>query len=57
MAKDHLNSPIVGIAATSDGQGYWLVAADGGIFAFGDGHFYGTATSAKRAGRVVGLAA
>ena len=28
--------PIVGMAATPSGQGYWLVAADGGIFAFGD---------------------
>ena len=28
----HLNQPIVGMAATPDGQGYWLVASDGGIF-------------------------
>jgi len=26
----HLNSPIVGIAATPDGTGYWLVGADAG---------------------------
>ena len=32
----HLNQPIVGMAATPDGGGYWLVAADGGIFSFGD---------------------
>ena len=31
-----LNKPIVGMAATPDGQGYWLVASDGGVFAFGD---------------------
>ncbi len=37
-----LNAPIVGIAATSDGQGYWLVASDGGIFTFGDAQFHGT---------------
>ena len=30
------------MAATPDGQGYWLVASDGGIFAFGDAHFYGS---------------
>ena len=24
------------------GHGYWLVAADGGIFTFGDAHFYGS---------------
>src|SRR3954466_6714133 len=35
-----LNSPIVGMASTASGKGYWLVAADGGIFAFGDARFY-----------------
>ena len=34
-----LNAPIVGIAATPDGRGYWLVAADGGVFTFGDAAF------------------
>ena len=37
-----LNKPIVGIAATPDGGGYWLVASDGGIFSFGDATFYGS---------------
>ena len=37
----HLNQPIVGMAATPDGQGYWLVASDGGVFAFGDAGFHG----------------
>ena len=31
-----LNKPIVGMAATPDGGGYWLVGSDGGIFAYGD---------------------
>jgi TM2 domain-containing membrane protein YozV len=30
------------MAATPDGRGYWLVAADGGVFAFGDAQFYGS---------------
>jgi hypothetical protein len=30
------------MAATPDGGGYWLVAADGGIFAFGDAGFHGS---------------
>ena len=30
-----MNKPIVGMAATPDGGGYWLVASDGGEFAFG----------------------
>ncbi len=29
-ARSRLNQPIVGMAATPDGHGYWLVAADGG---------------------------
>jgi hypothetical protein len=37
----HLAAPIVGIAPTPDGQGYWLVGADGGVFNFGDASFYG----------------
>ena len=39
----HLNAPIVGMAATSDGKGYWLVASDGGVFAYGDAAFAGLA--------------
>ena len=34
--------PIVGVAATPDEHGYWLVGADGGIFAFGDAAFHGS---------------
>jgi hypothetical protein len=37
------DAPIVGISATPDGKGYWLVGADGGVFAFGDAGFYGSA--------------
>jgi len=29
-----LNKPIVGMAPTRTGRGYWLVASDGGVFAF-----------------------
>jgi hypothetical protein len=32
----------VGMAATPTGKGYWLVAADGGIFTFGDAVFAGS---------------
>src|SRR5258708_2207071 len=37
-----LNAPIVGIAATHTGKGYWLLASDGGIFSYGNAHFYGS---------------
>jgi len=40
-----LSAPIVGIAATPDGQGYWLVGADGGVFNFGDASYYGNTYS------------
>jgi len=52
-----LNRPVVGMAATPSGNGYWLVASDGGIFAFGDAGFYGS-TGAQSLNRpVVGMAA
>ncbi len=41
----HLNRPIVGMAATLSGHGYWLVASDGGIFSYGDAQFYGSTGS------------
>jgi hypothetical protein len=66
----HLNAPVVGIAAApvypfsgvsststprSD-QGYWLVAADGGVFTFGDAPFYGSAADLHLTAAVVGIA-
>jgi hypothetical protein len=35
-------APIVGIQATRDQGGYYLVGADGGVFSFGDAKFYGS---------------
>jgi hypothetical protein len=37
-----LNAPIVGITPSHDGRGYFLVAADGGVFTFGDAKFEGS---------------
>ena len=37
-----LNAPIVGIVPSYDGRGYFLVANDGGVFAFGDAKFEGS---------------
>jgi hypothetical protein len=37
-----LNAPIVGMVPSSDGNGYFMVASDGGVFAFGDAHFAGS---------------
>jgi hypothetical protein len=45
------------MAATADGGGYWLVAADGGIFAFGDATFAGSHGGSPLNAPVVGMAA
>jgi hypothetical protein len=37
-----LNKPIVGMAPTADGKGYWLSASDGGLFSFGQAPFLGS---------------
>jgi Bacterial Ig-like domain (group 3) len=37
-----LAAPIVGIVPSHDGGGYFMVASDGGVFAFGDAHFAGS---------------
>ena len=41
-ASRKLNAPIVGIVPSADGGGYFLVASDGGVFAFGDAKFEGS---------------
>ena len=37
-----LNAPIVGMVPTFTGHGYFMVASDGGVFAFGDAKFEGS---------------
>ncbi|HEX2736825.1 MAG TPA: hypothetical protein VHP57_01685, partial [Acidimicrobiia bacterium] len=37
----HLNAPVRGLVPAADGSGYWLVASDGGVFAF-DAPFRGS---------------
>ena len=45
------------MAPTADGGGYWLVASDGGIFAFGDALFYGSTGAIHLNARIVAMAA
>jgi Peptidase family M23 len=47
--------PVLGMAPTHSGQGYWLVASDGGIFTFGDARFYGSLGGAPRQHPIVGM--
>src|SRR5262249_48456778 len=50
-----LAKPVVGMAATPDGKGYWLVASDGGIFTFGDARFYGSTGAVRLAQPVIAM--
>ena len=44
------------MTATPGGGGYWFVAADGGVFAFGDAKFYGSMGGQPLDQPVVGMA-
>jgi len=52
----HLAEPVVGIASTFDGDGYRLVATDGGVFTFGNAQFYGSTGSLHLNRPIVGMA-
>ncbi len=52
-----LATPVVGMARTPDGSGYWEVASDGGIFSFGDAQFFGSMGGKALAQPVTGMAA
>jgi N-acetylmuramoyl-L-alanine amidase len=51
------NAPVVGMAATHDGDGYWLVGSDGGIFSYGDARFFGSTGALRLNAPIVGMAA
>jgi hypothetical protein len=57
MGGTHLNAPIVGMTASSDGHGYLLVASDGGIFNFGSTGFFGSMGGKHLNSPIVGIAA
>jgi len=37
-----LDRPVLSMAATASGRGYWLIAEDGGLFTFGDAAYRGS---------------
>jgi hypothetical protein len=49
-------APVVGMAPTPDGRGYWLVGADGGVFTFGDARYYGSTGGLALNQPIVGMA-
>ena len=44
------------MAPTPTGRGYWLLAADGGVFSFGDAAFYGSTGGMRLAAPVISMA-
>ncbi|MEZ5280557.1 MAG: hypothetical protein R2770_08775 [Acidimicrobiales bacterium] len=42
MGGIEIDEPMVALAPTPTGDGYWMAARDGGIFAFGDAAFHGS---------------
>ena len=50
------SAPVVGMAATPSGNGYWMVASDGGIFALGDAKFKGSMGNITLVSPVTGMA-
>jgi hypothetical protein len=45
------------MAASPSGQGYWLVASDGGIFSYGDALFHGSTGAITLNKPIVGMSA
>jgi peptidoglycan hydrolase-like protein with peptidoglycan-binding domain len=52
-----LTQQLVGMAANRTGDGYWLVARDGGIFSFGNAAFHGSTGAIRLNQPIVGMAA
>ena len=55
-AAEVAHAPVVGMASAPDGGGYWLAGSDGGVFAYGDAGFYGSAGGLHLNAPVVGMA-
>ncbi|MGI8793948.1 MAG: L,D-transpeptidase family protein [Acidimicrobiales bacterium] len=52
-----VNFPLIDMAVTPSGNGYWLVSSDGGIFSFGDAGFHGSTGSMTLNAPIVGITA
>ena len=55
-APSALNRPLVAAQASHSRGGYWLVASDGGVFSYGNTHFYGSTGNITLNKPIVGLA-
>jgi hypothetical protein len=52
-----LAAPIVAMAPTPDGRGYWLVGADGGVLTYGDARYHGSVGHVALHAPIVAMAA
>jgi ribosomal protein L24E len=48
---------VLDMTLTSNGRGYWFVAADGGVFSFGNARFHGSTGSLRLAAPMRSMAA
>jgi hypothetical protein len=55
--QTHLAAPIVAMAATPDGEGYWLLGAGGSVFTYGDAKYFGSAGASRLNAPIVAMAA
>jgi hypothetical protein len=55
LSLSHMTAPLVGVASTPDGRGFWAVAADGGVFAGGTARFAGSVGGRRLSQPVVGI--
>ena len=56
MHAETLARPAIGGSDTPSGNGYWMVASDGGIFSFGDAKFFGSTGAIHLNQPIVGMA-
>ena len=47
---------VLDLALTASGHGYWFVAADGGVFSFGDARFHGSTGAMRLSAPVMSMA-
>ena len=50
-----MSAPLVGVASTPDGKGFWAVASDGGVFTGGTARFHGSLGGRRLSEPVVGI--
>ncbi len=51
-----LAAPLVAMAATADGAGYWLAGADGGVLTYGDARYFGGTAGRRLEAPIVAIA-